>query len=185
MSTLWRSIKNRRLKRLDPLFYRGLSYVHWTISMQGRSTGWLNQSHYVAVRELLLNTCARWYLCCPVFCLMPDHGHFLFVGLEERADQLPAMAWFRREWNGLLNPHKQQDQAYDSVLKEDDRKADGVPDLVAYILRNPIRKDLTENWSEWPYSGCVFPGYPKLDPRKDFFWDNFWTAYYRQNGMKN
>jgi REP element-mobilizing transposase RayT len=116
---------------------------------------------------------------------MPDHGHFLFVGLEERADQLPAMAWFRREWNGLLNPHKQQDQAYDSVLKEDDRKADGFPDLVAYILRNPIRKDLTENWSEWPYSGCVFPGYPKLDPRKDFFWDNFWTAYYRQNGVKD
>jgi hypothetical protein len=101
----------KRLRRLDRSFYRGHCYVHWTISMQNRATGWLDEAHHLGVRHLLLHTLSRYFLCCPVYCLMPDHGHFLFVGLEARADQLAALSWFRREWNRLLRPVKQQDQA--------------------------------------------------------------------------
>ncbi len=78
------------------------------------------------------------------------------------------------------SPQKLEHQAYDSVLREDDRKEGAFTKLVSYILRNPVRKNLVQTWAEWPYSGCLFPGYPKLDPRKSYFWDNFWKAYREQ-----
>jgi hypothetical protein len=151
--------------------------------MQNRATGWLDEAHHLAVRHLLLHALSRYFLCCPVYCLMPDHGHFLFVGLEARADQLAALNWLRREWNPLLGPVKQQDQAYDSVLRESDRSGDAFTKVVGYILRNPVRQGLVTEWQDWPYSGAIFPGYPTLDPRKVMFWENFWKAYQVQGQL--
>jgi putative transposase len=173
----------KRLRRLDRSFYRGHCYVHWTISMQHRATGWLDDSHHLAVRQLLQHALSRHFLCCPVYCLMPDHGHFLFVGLEARADQLTALTWFRRGWNRLLQPVQQQDQAYDSVLREADRNRDAFANVLGYVLRNPVRRGLVAAWQDWPYSGALFPGYPTLDPRKPMFWVNFWKAYAAQGRL--
>jgi REP element-mobilizing transposase RayT len=177
-----RDPEHRRLKRLEPVFYEGRAYVHWTLTMHDRQSDWLSPSHHNALREILFHTCARYFLCCPVYCLMPDHGHFLFVGLHEEADQLAALPWMRRAWNRVLSEARLQDQAYEHVLRESDRARDAFAEVVAYILHNPLRKDLVGTWQEWPYSGAVFPGYPKMDPRKIHFWENFWTAYARQGG---
>jgi len=172
------------LKRLDPARYRGQAYVHWTMTIKDRRDGWLNRARHRSMRWALLHALARYRLCCPVYCLMPDHGHFLFIGIEERSEQQRAVAAFRRAWNESLPPVEFQDQPYDSVLTEDERQRDRFADLVGYILRNPVRKELVETWPEWPYSGSVFPGYPKLDPRKFHFWENFWGAYLQQSGER-
>lgn len=169
-----------RLKHLDNSFYTGKSYVHWTMCVHGRATGWLNNQHHEQLRELLFHTLARYHLCCPVDCIMPDHAHFLWIGLNERTNQLNAAKQFRREWNQLLAPQQLDRQAYDSVLTEEDRQGDAYTDLVFYILKNPTRKALVENWQNWPHSGAIFPGYPKLDPRKDYFRENFWKAHLEQ-----
>jgi len=78
-----------------------------------------------------------------------------------------------------LRPLKLQHQPFDSVLREEDRKGDAFADLVGYILRNPVRKGWVDDWQDWPYSGAAFPGYPKLDPRKPYFWTDFWAAYHK------
>ena len=93
---------NTRLRRLDAENYRGFAYVHWTMGMQDRACGWLTTSHHAALRELLLHTCLRYHLACPIYCIMPDHAHFLWVGLDATSDQRLASAWFRRHWNRLL-----------------------------------------------------------------------------------
>ncbi len=100
---------------------------------------------------------------------MPEHAHFLLVGLNERAVQLPALKWIRREWNLMLRALILKDQAYDHVLREADHKCDAFADVVGYILRNQARKELVTDWQEWPYSGAISPGYQKLDPRKVLF----------------
>ena len=33
--------RNDHLRRLEPEYYRGHAYVHWTMTMQDRKTGWL------------------------------------------------------------------------------------------------------------------------------------------------
>ena len=169
-----------RLKRLDKTFYTGKSYVHWTMCMHHRASGWLTGEHHQQLRKQLWQTLARYHLSCPVYCLMPDHAHFLWIGLNDRANQLNAAKQFRREWNQLLSPRQLQRQAYDNVLTEKDRLGSAFAVLVFYILNNPVRKGLSRSWEDWPYSGTLVPGYPKLDPRKDSFRENFWQAYLEQ-----
>jgi len=173
-------MEHKRLKRLDASYYKGRSYVHWTLTIKGRKTGWLDETHHQALRELLFHTCARFYLTCPTYCLMPDHAHLLFVGLNQGADQLAAQKWMCRAWNALLKPYSVQEQAYDNVLRESDRSRDAFAAVAGYILRNPFRKELVDDWQEWHFSGAIFPGYPKLDPRKVHFWENYWKAYIKQ-----
>jgi hypothetical protein len=105
--------------------------------------------------------------------LMSDHAHYVFVRLDEHADQLPLICEFSREWHQYLQSVELALQAYDNVLREADRARDAFPDLIHYILQNPVRKALVAVWQEWPHSGTLLPGYPNLDPRKDDFGDNF------------
>ena len=176
--------EHKRLKRLAPSFYQGRSYVHWIHTIQNRETGWLNHPHHEALRSILVHACARFHISCPVYCLMPDHAHFLFVGIQDSSDQIAANRWIRREWNQLLGDLSLQEQAYDHVLREADRERDAFAQVVGYILRNPVRKSLVDQWGEWGYSGTVFAGYPKLDPRKPNFWENYWKAYQAQVGER-
>jgi len=167
------------LQRLDSSFYEGISYVHWTMCLKDKATDWLDTKHHTALCDICRHALAREFLCCPVYCLMPDHGHFLFVGYDTRSQQRTAVGWMRREWNQILKPLKLQHQPFEHVLREADRSRDGFAHLVNYILRNPERAGLVDRWQDWPYSGAIFPGYPALNPRKRFFWTNFWDAYHK------
>jgi hypothetical protein len=167
------------LKRLDSSFYKGISYIHWTMPLKEKATGWLNPQHHVALRTICFHALARESMCCPAYCLMPDHGHFLFVGYNTYADQVAAVRWMRREWNKELAPLSLQHQPFDDVLREADRQGDAFGNVAGYILRNPERAGLVDRWQDWPYSGAIFPGYPKLDPRKIYFWQDFWKAHHK------
>ncbi len=60
------------LKRLPPEYYRGQAYVHWSLTIEDRATGWLISILYYKYRELLAHTMFRFGLCCPIYCCMPD-----------------------------------------------------------------------------------------------------------------
>ena len=164
-----------RLPRLDAENYRGFAYIHWTMGMQDRASSWLTTSHHAALRELLLHTCLRYHLACPIYCIMPDHAHFLWMGLDATSDQRLASAWFRRHWNRLLAPsHQLQCQAHDHVLRAPERSTEAFISIAAYIQRNPERAGLVPAWGNWPYLGAIVPGVYPLDPRHDDFWERFW-----------
>jgi len=169
-----------RLKRLDDSFYKGCSYVHWTFCLQDRETGWLSSIHRESLLSEMREWLARYHLCCYGYCLMPDHGHFLLIGLNDRADQLAFVREFTRAWNHMLEPLRLSRQAFDTVLRENDRKSGGFADLADYIWHNPVRAGLVEDWRDWEHLGSVLPGYASLDPRKAYFRDNFWKGYQDQ-----
>src|SRR5690606_30896566 len=132
-----------RLPRLSPESYRGNAAVHWTMTIEHRATGWLDAAHHTALRELLLHTCHRYALACPAYCVMPDHGHFLWIGLDPTSDQRLAAAWFRRHWNSLLAPtYALQRQAHDHVLRDTEREQNAFAAIATYILQNPERAHL-------------------------------------------
>ncbi len=108
------------LKRLPPEFYRSQSCVHWSLTIEDRKTGWLVPIFYYKFREILTHAMFRYGLCCPIFCLMPDHMHFLWLGILDQSDQRVAMKFFRRQLSPVLE--KLQDQPYDHVLREDERQ---------------------------------------------------------------
>lgn len=89
------------------------------MTIDKRKIGWLNALHHAQLREALLHSLTRCRLACPIYTLMPDHGHFLLLGVAKASDQLRAVSYFRRQWNSLLKPtYALQHQAYDNVLSE-------------------------------------------------------------------
>jgi len=84
-------VSNRNhLHRLEAGFYRGDAIVHWSLTMLNRKQGWLNGLFYYRFREILTHTAFRYAIACPIFCLMPDHLHMVWMGVlcsDERQDQ--------------------------------------------------------------------------------------------------
>jgi putative transposase len=137
---------HEHLPRLAPEFYRGRAVVHWTLTVQGRETGWLSESFHLRWREIILHALPRYELLAPVYCLMPDHAHVVWMGTTEEADQKKAMKFFRTETMRWLIPHAWQRQPFDHVLRENERKRGAFAVVCQYVLENPVRKGLVERW---------------------------------------
>ena len=178
--------ERHHLSRLAPEFYRGFSAVLWTITLERRATGWLDDSFHLHFRELLLHAAAREGLFCPAYVLMPDHAHLVWLGLRAGSDQRNAMKFFRQQLALKLagrSPtgveYELQKQSHDSVLREKDRLRGAFQKTCFYVLDNPRRQGLVDHPRDWPYLGAVVPGYPSLRPLAEDFWEQFWKLYQR------
>ncbi len=172
------------LPRLAPEFYRGFAVVQWTITVERRATGWLDDLFHLQFRELLLHAAFRERLFCPVYVLMPDHLHLVWMGLRVNSDQRNAMKFFRKHLAVELARRSAggvkfelQKQSHDSVLREKDRLRGAFEKSCFYVLDNPYRKKLVSQPQEWPHLGAVVPGYPFLRPLAEDFWEQFWRIY--------
>ena len=171
------------LQRLPPEYYRGQAYVHWSLTMEDRKTGWLIPILYYKFRELLTHAMFRYGICCPIYCLMPDHMHLLWLGILDGTDQRNAVKFFRGQLNHVLSKLDAhlQTQPYDHVLPEEEREKTPFEEVAEYIARNPERKGLVEPdcFADYKFTGCLVPGYPDLSPFQDGYWDLFWRLYSR------
>lgn len=167
---------NGWLPKLDPLHYRGHVVTFWTFVVNRRPTDWLNESFHASFREAMLHTCHRYRQQCAVYVLMPDHLHFLMLGVSEDSDQKRAISFLRSIVKP--SPHSWQVQPHDHVLREHERTRGAFQKTAHYILENPVRKQLVASASDWPYAGAVLPGYIRMNPFKPDFWVKFWKAYW-------
>ncbi|MDB6025265.1 MAG: hypothetical protein JWM68_1488 [Verrucomicrobiales bacterium] len=165
------------LPRLSHEFYQGDAVVHWTLTTFDRAQGWLNESLHQRFRELLLHAAAREGLLCPIYCLMPDHIHLVWMGLRFDTHQLNGMAFLRTHLEPLLSPKKFQPQPHDHVLSQQERQRNAFANVCFYNLNNPIRAELVAECGEWSFHGAVVQGYPTLHPLQEDFWRIFWQRY--------
>ena len=107
---------------------------------------------------------------------------------------MPAVKFFRQEWNRLLGEGRPkgvatdgmhtlfrlQHQAYDHVLREREQKRDddSFANVANYILENPVRANLVSRYDEWPYLGALVPTFPRMDSRQPDFWDAYWKMHF-------
>jgi REP element-mobilizing transposase RayT len=165
------------LTRLARECYQGDAVVHWTMPMALRGTGWLNETFHARFREVMLHAAVREGLFCPVYCLMPDHIHLVWMGLRYDSNQRNGMKFLREHLGPALRPYRFQHQAHDHVLCEEERKRDAFARVCFYILTNPLRAHLISASEVWPFAGAVVPGYPSLCLSADGFWPLFWKLY--------
>jgi putative transposase len=169
------------LRRLPAEYYRGQAYVHWTMTIEDRKQGWLLPIFYYKFREILAHTMFRYGLACPVYCCMPDHLHLLWIGILDGSDQRDAAKYFRKQLNPVLETlgARFQKQPYDHVLRDEERAQEAFENVVEYIARNPERADLVKAdcFREYPFTGCLVPGYPELRPWQSDYWERFWRTY--------
>ncbi len=165
------------LPRLPREYYQADAVVFWTLTIFDKAKGWLTPEFHQRFRELMLHAAAREGLACPVYCLMPDHLHLVWMGLRLDSDQINGMAFLRTYLEPELAPAKFQPQPQDEVLREEQRKRDAFAKVCFYIAANPVRAALKAESEVWPYTGCVMPGYPKLSLADEDYWPKFWRVY--------
>jgi REP element-mobilizing transposase RayT len=106
------------------------------------------------------------------YCLMPDHLHFVVrlpdgeaplvnAGVRGRAPEgvLDHVARYKRYtttqvwWkHGGCGPLWQR-SSYDRVI----RYNESPEDAIRYVLENPVRKGLVQDWQDYPYARVVDP----------------------------
>ncbi|HKW29244.1 MAG TPA: hypothetical protein VJT54_07915 [Verrucomicrobiae bacterium] len=165
------------LPRLPREHYRADAVVRWTLTIFDKAQGWLTRPFHQRFRELMLHAAAREGLLCPIYYLMPDHLHRVWMGLRLDSDQLNGMAFLRTHLEPELLPAKFQPQAHNEVLREEQRKQNAFAKVCFYIAANPARAKLIGETEAWPFTGCVVPGEPKLNPTEEDIWLKFWRIY--------
>ncbi|SDR82583.1 hypothetical protein [Opitutus sp. GAS368] len=172
-------VDKSHLPRLAPVAYRGLVPVHWTLTLENRATGWLTPGFHSHFREILLHVCARYGLACPVYVLMPDHMHLLWLGLGPESDQRVAIEFARKHLRPELAPAQWQHQVHDRVLRDNETLSGAFLAVANYILQNPVRAGLVARWQDHPFTGVCVAGYPDLDLRQEDYRGLFWRIHHR------
>lgn len=165
------------LPRLSDEAYQGQAVVFWTHTVHQRSIGWLDARFHATFRELMLHTAIRENLYCPIYTLMPDHFHLIWMGVSKDSDQRVATRFLRSRLGKTIKPHKWQHQPHDRVLREEERKQKTFMAMAHYIAENPVRAGLVDAAGRWDFTGCLVPGYPNLHPLENDYWGKFWRMY--------
>ena len=169
------------LPKLDRAKYQGHAVVFWTLTLEERERGWLTPAFHQIFREIMLHAAVRYDVWCPSYCLMPDHLHLMWMGVRLTSDQVNAMKFLRTELEPHLGKNREwQHQAHDHVLREEERKRNAFAKVCFYILENPVRAELVDDSKRWPYYGSIVPGYPRMNPLEEWYWEKFWRFYVKE-----
>jgi REP element-mobilizing transposase RayT len=87
------------------------------------------------------------------FCLMPDHLHLLvrvdgLIGVPRFVQDFKGKST-RAAWNYGHVGQLWQRSFHDRLLRESDNELE----RVRYIVANPVRSGLVDEWQEYPFSG--------------------------------
>jgi len=85
---------------------------------------------------------------------MPDHLNLIMFGNSDETDLLRAVGDFKQVsgyWFAKYHPGiRWQKSFYDRVLR-----AKEVHVLIAYVLENPVRRGLVDDWRKYRFTGAV------------------------------
>ncbi|MBI4318570.1 MAG: transposase [Chloroflexi bacterium] len=89
------------------------------------------------------------------FCVMPDHVHIV-LGPSESCDVVTFVGQFknlaqRAAWRHGAVGSFWQKRFWDHFLRAEEQ----LERVVEYVLNNPVRAGLVEQWSDYPFSGSL------------------------------
>lgn len=123
-----------------------------TICTKGSAPLFLNHEYTLASISLLADLCEQYNFSLYCYCFMPDHIHFI-VSVRGGYSILNLIAMFKslasKSGKGFgLQTSIFQKRFYDHFL----RSNEDLNDKIRYIIENPFRKGLVNNWEGYPYS---------------------------------
>ena len=144
----------RRSLRLEGWDYSLPAIYHATFSTHDRHRVFRNPHACERVVEALRHQMARTHYTVYAFCIMPDHVHEL---CQPEGEQPVSLITFiqhtkresaRRLHQAGVTGSIWQRGFYDHIL----RKEEDLGVVMGYIIANPVRAGLTEDYTQYPYS---------------------------------
>jgi len=99
------------------------------------------------------------------------------MGLARTSDQRRATSFLRERMAPQLAPRRFQHQPHDRVLRGEQRKRNAFAKVCRYVADNSVRAGHARDPLDWPYTGCIVPGYPDLNPTASGYWEKFWPIF--------
>ena len=145
--------EHKKPRRLESFPYRGYYRYFITIRSHDFKHYFANDEVVAKIIEILKNTCEQEGFLVWAYCFMPDHVHILIEGKNSYSDMKKLVTLFKQKtayWlKGIYGVRLWEANYYEHVLRNDE-----VTRVVArYIIQNPVRKGIVDDYSNYPYSG--------------------------------
>ena len=141
--------------RLQEITYKGEISVSFTLCIEDRFPLFKKASIVNNFKNILRSEVKRSFCIVPVYCYMPDHQHLIVSGTNSEADTLSLIRKYKQKTGYWLAQHQisagWQKDFFDHII----RKNEGLINLARYILENPVRKGLVEDWQDYPFNGAI------------------------------
>lgn len=136
-----------------PRHLLGDGTFHITARGVARSEIFLDDHDYRAFLGLFRDAGNRFAWRTRAFCLMPNHFHLVVstarIGLSAGMHRLNCLYAMRFNKRYKRSGHLFQNR-FDARIVEGDRHAQAV---ARYVVDNPVRAGLCQDWRHWPWSG--------------------------------
>lgn len=90
------------------------------------------------------------------YCIMPNHVHLVFELLNENKGISKIMQSIKRisarKANAMLKRSGKfwQDESFDRLIRNEKE----LFNIIKYVLMNPVKAGLVDNWEKWKYTYC-------------------------------
>ena len=141
----------KRPARLACFDYVGPCRYFVTLCTAGKRPVFAHSFDYTLTLGILSRVAGRFGIDVLTYCFMPDHLHLLLEGTEN-TDLKEFIRVFKQMTSYYCNDDSGilwQRSYYDRILRRDE---DSVA-VARYILNNPVRRELVEAVTDYPYSG--------------------------------
>lgn len=141
--------------RLDRRLYQGRIVCSFTCCVQNRAPLFTTEFVFSLFEQKLLESLEKNNCGAHVYFFMPDHLHLLAEGFEDEVNLWRMVVDFKQQTGYWLSMNERaerwQKDFFDHILRKDE----DVHKQVAYILNNPVRAGLVEDWRKYPYRGST------------------------------
>lgn len=150
-----KNLTREKKHRLDPELYKGLKIISFTLCIKNRKILFNKPQIFQVFESLLIKEIIEHKCKAYVYLFMPDHVHLLVSGIEQNSDIKKCIDSFKQK-SGYwlyknLSEFKWQKDYYDHIL----RKEEELKTQIDYILNNPVRARLVEEWQNYKFKGST------------------------------
>ncbi len=145
--------EHQKPRRLKSFSYRGYYRYSITIRSHAFKHHFVNDEVVGKLIDILRGTAAHEGFSVWAYCFMPDHVHLLIEGNNGDADMKTFVTSFKQKtaywFRSIYGVQLWGANYYEHVLRNDE----ATRAVVRYIVQNPVRKGIVEDYSQYPYSG--------------------------------
>jgi putative transposase len=141
-----------RRPRLKDFDYIGI-YAYFLTILTNDNTAYFKEAEVIGnLINMLIETARSKRFDVLAYCFMPDHLHLLVIGKDDKSNlkkfinlfKQKSGYWFKKNYNKNL----WHVSYYDHVL----RREENIEDVIMYMLGNPVRKGIVQDFKEYPFS---------------------------------
>ncbi len=149
----WGKSRSNRLSNYD---YSKDRPIHVTICTESKNNIFDSAVNAQIVIDELLKTSKDLKFRILCYCLMPDHMHLLLSPPGDGMSVSQFIGGFKSKttriaWDYGIQGKLWQGRFYDHIL----RKKEKMNVIGEYILNNPVRKGMVDDWRKYKYCGII------------------------------